>query len=129
MNLRRSSTFSPISVVKIFSAATTSSSFHLQQRARFGVHGGFPELLGIHFAQALEPGDGELFFGVLEDVGEHFGGACLGDFVAVARHGEGRLIGFGDGAGQRAQTLVIGLDSQRPIDAAGEAAPLAKTSS
>ena len=24
---------------------------HFQQRARFGVHGGFPELLGVHFAQ------------------------------------------------------------------------------
>src|ERR1700691_4716463 len=27
---------------------------HLQQRARLGVHGGGPELLGIHFAEALE---------------------------------------------------------------------------
>ena len=71
MNLRRSSTFSPISVVKISSAATTSSSLTLQQRARLGVHRGFPELLGIHFAQALEPRDGEIFLGVLQHVGQH----------------------------------------------------------
>ena len=41
---------------------------HLEERARFGVHRGFPELLGIHFAEALEARDGELLFGVFEDV-------------------------------------------------------------
>ena len=42
----------------------------MQQGARFGVHGGGPELLGIHFAEALEARDGEFFFGVFEDVAE-----------------------------------------------------------
>ena len=41
---------------------------HFQQRARFGVHRGGPELLGIHFAQALEARDGEFFLRVFENV-------------------------------------------------------------
>jgi hypothetical protein len=58
--LRRASTFSPISVVKI-PAATASSSFTLAQGARVRVHGRVPQLLGVHFAQALESRDGEIF--------------------------------------------------------------------
>src|SRR5689334_5305218 len=38
--------------------------FHLQQRARVRVHRRFPELRGIHFAEALEPRDGEIFLRV-----------------------------------------------------------------
>ena len=71
MNLRRSSTFSPISVEKISSAATASSRRTFSSVRDFRVHGGVPKLLGIHFAQALETGDGEFFLGVLEHVIQH----------------------------------------------------------
>ena len=71
MNLRRSSTFSPISVEKIVLGGDGVFQAHLQQRARLGVHRGFPELLGIHFAQALESRDGEIFLRVFEDVVQH----------------------------------------------------------
>ena len=68
MNLRRASTFSPISVVKI-----------LRRRRRLRVSPAaacasprsswFPtSCSAIHFAQALESRDGEIFFGVFQDV-------------------------------------------------------------
>src|SRR6266852_3569410 len=38
--------------------------FHLQQGTRVRVHRRVPELLGVHFAQALESRDGEVFFGI-----------------------------------------------------------------
>ena len=53
MNLRRASTSSPISVVKMFSVSVRSSSFTSQQCAALGIHGGFPELLRAHLAQAF----------------------------------------------------------------------------
>ena len=53
MNARRGSTSSPISVVKISSDAMASSICTLQQPAHGGIHRRFPELLGIHLAQAL----------------------------------------------------------------------------
>ena len=53
MNSRRGSTWSPISVVKISSAATASSILHLHQSPRLGIHRRFPELFRVHFAEAL----------------------------------------------------------------------------
>ena len=60
MNLRRLSTSSPISVEKISFGLGDVLQIHLEQRARFGVHGGFPELLGVHLAQTLVALDGDL---------------------------------------------------------------------
>ncbi len=53
MNLRRASTSSPMSVVKMVSHSAMSSSFTDKQRAALGIHGGFPELRRGHFAQAF----------------------------------------------------------------------------
>src|SRR6266852_1220915 len=38
-----------------------------QQGALFGIKGGFPELLGVHFTQALEAGEGEAALSLLAD--------------------------------------------------------------
>ena len=51
MKFRRGSTSSPISVVKTSSAAM-ASSICTRSGAHLRVHGGFPQLLGVHFAQA-----------------------------------------------------------------------------
>ena len=117
MNLRRSSTFSPISVVKIVLRLDHVFELHLQQRARLGVHGGGPELVGIHLPQALEARDGELLLGVLEHESQHLRGVLLAHLVAIARDRERRLIRGGDGPAQRPQPLLVGRRSQRPIDA------------
>src|SRR5215469_6142310 len=90
--------------------------FDFQQGARFRVHGGFPELRGIHFTKALEPRDGEVFFGVFHDVGQNIGGVFLGGLVAIPGDGEGRLVELLDLFGQGAQALVFGRRSQGPID-------------
>ena len=117
MNLRRLSTFSPMSVEKISSALTTSSSLHLQQRARFGVHGGVPELLGIHFAQPFEPRDGEIFLGVVQHVGQNIGAFSLATLSPLRVTGEGRMIESAiDVARQRPQPLVFRVRSKRPVD-------------
>ncbi len=96
MNLRRSSTFSPISVEKIVLGGDGVLQSHLQQRARLRIHRGFPELLGIHFAQALEPRDAELLLGVLQHVSQHCLRVFLAHFVAIVRDGERRLIVRGE---------------------------------
>ena len=115
MNFRRLSTFSPISVEKISSAACGVVKAHPEQRARFRIHRGFPELVGIHFAQAFEPRDREIFFGVFQDVGEHVRRFFLHDLVAVAGHRERRMIEFTDQIGRGAQALVkLGASRQMP---------------
>src|SRR3989475_10880591 len=76
--------------------------FHLEQRARFRVHGGFPELRGIHLAQALEPGDGELLLRVFEHEGQHVSRPLFHYLVAVARDDERRPVRLGNGVRQRA---------------------------
>src|SRR5207245_244880 len=90
--------------------------FHLEQRARLRVHGGFPELRGIHFAQALKPRDGEIFFRVFHHVAKHVLRSFLGGLVAVARNDKGRLVEFFDLLCQRAQALVFRGGGERPID-------------
>src|SRR5215472_18333659 len=90
--------------------------FDFQQGARFRVHGGFPELRGIHFTKALESRDGEVFFGVFHDVGQNIGSVFLGGLVAIPGDGEGRLVELLDLFGQGAQALVFGRRSQGPID-------------
>ena len=53
MNLRRLSTSSPISVVKIRSVATKIFQPNRQQRPLLRIHRGVGKLLGVHFAQPL----------------------------------------------------------------------------
>ena len=53
MKLRRGSTWSPISVEKISSAVIASSICVFSSRRVVGIHRRFPQLLGIHLAQAL----------------------------------------------------------------------------
>src|SRR5271156_4161464 len=91
---------------------------HFQQGAHFRVHSGVPQLLGIHFAEALEAGDGEIFLGIFQDVIEQAERIFLHDFVAIVGDGEGPAIEFGDGCCESAQTFVIGRGRERPIDAA-----------
>src|SRR5207302_3004882 len=43
---------------------------HLQQAPRLGVHGRIPELLGVHFTEALVALDGEALFGHAVDLVE-----------------------------------------------------------
>ena len=67
MNSRRGSTSSPIRMVKIWSASTASSTVHLQQRALRRVHRRLPELLRVHFAEALVALDREALAGASRD--------------------------------------------------------------
>ncbi len=90
--------------------------FDLEQRAGIRIHGGIPKLLGIHFAQAFETRDGEIFFGVFDDVVEHVHHVGFGDLVSVARDGERRMIEFFDLPGEPAQMLIFGGGSDGPID-------------
>ncbi len=41
--------------------------FDPQQRARFGVHRGFPQLTRVHFAQSFVPLDGQPLFAEIQD--------------------------------------------------------------
>src|ERR1700691_2014856 len=91
---------------------------HFEQGAHFRVHGGVPQLLWIHFAEALEARDGEIFLGVFQDVIEQAERIFLHDFVAIVGDGEGAAIEFGDGRGESAQTLIIRHGREGPIDAA-----------
>src|SRR5437879_2059276 len=94
---------------------------HFQQRARLGVHGGGPQLLGIHFAQALEARNGEVLLGVLEHESEDLGGALFGHLVTIARDRERRLIRSRNGPAERAQSLPVLPRGERPIDSCGVA--------
>src|SRR6201998_2080981 len=89
---------------------------HLQQRAGVRVHGGFPQLLGVHFAQALESSDGEILFGVFHDVVEDVRGFFPGDFRAVARHGERRMVELLDLLGWGAEPLLFSGRGNTPAD-------------
>src|SRR6266702_1040411 len=89
---------------------------HFEERARIRVHRGFPELRRIHFAEALEPRDGEIFLRVFHHVAQHVLRFFLGGLVAVARDEEGRLVEFLDLFRERAQALVFGRGRQRPVD-------------
>src|SRR6266487_1388678 len=89
---------------------------HPEERAGLRVHGGFPELRRIHFAEALEPRDREIFLRVFHHVAQHVLRFFLGGFVAVARDEEGRLVEFLDLFRERAQALVFGRGRQRPVD-------------
>src|SRR6266481_2091159 len=89
---------------------------HLQQRARIRVHGRVPELLGVHFAEALESRDGEIFFGVLDHIVQNIPRFFLGYFRTVVRHYERRLVEFIDQLGKRTQALVLRGGGQRPVD-------------
>ncbi len=60
MNLRRASTSSPISVVKIVSHSAISSSFTESKRAPFGIHRRFPQLRRGHLAQSFVALDREV---------------------------------------------------------------------
>ena len=62
MNSRRGSTLSPISTRNSSSAARGVFHGDLQQRAVGRVERGDAEFLGVHFAQALEPGDLQALF-------------------------------------------------------------------
>ena len=53
MNSRRGSTASPISVVKMSSAATASSMRTCSRRRDFGIDRRLPELRRVHLAEAL----------------------------------------------------------------------------
>ena len=53
MKFLRGSTSSPMRMVKISSTPVTSSSFTRKSVRALGVHGGFPELAWIHFAQTF----------------------------------------------------------------------------
>ena len=54
MNSRRGSTWSPISIEKIWSAAAASSSVTCCERAAGRVHRRLAQLVGVHLAEALE---------------------------------------------------------------------------
>ena len=53
MKFRRGSTSSPISVVNIWSDGDARLDLYPQETAHLGIHGGFPQLGRVHFAQAL----------------------------------------------------------------------------
>ena len=53
MNSRRGSTTSPISLVKMSSASSTSLTLTCSSERAFGVERGLPELLGVHLAEAF----------------------------------------------------------------------------
>src|SRR6266699_3758736 len=89
---------------------------HSEERAGVRVHRGLPELRRIHFAEALEPRDGEIFLRVFHHVAQHVLRFFLGGLVAVARDEEGRLVEFLDLFRERAQALVFGRGRQRPVD-------------
>src|SRR6202522_977106 len=91
---------------------------HFEQGAHFRVHGGVPQLLWIHFAEALEARDGETLAGVFQDVIEQAERTFLHDFLAIVGDGEGAAIEFGDGRGESAPTLIIRHGREGPIDAA-----------
>ena len=83
MNFLRGGTWSPMSMSKTSSAAGGVFEVHPQQRARGGVHGRVPQLLGVHFTQTLVALDLELarVLVLVLDLGH--GGVALGFGVGV----------------------------------------------
>src|SRR5579885_12976 len=90
--------------------------FYLQERAGIRVYSGSPEWRRVHFAQALEARDGEIFLCVFHHVAEDIGGLFLRSLVTISRNDEGRLVVLLDLTSQGAQALVFGGGSQRPMD-------------
>jgi hypothetical protein len=66
-----------MSVVKISFGFDNVFELDLEQRAVLGVHGGFPELRGGHFAQALVALHGVVLLALFDDVGEELAGGLL----------------------------------------------------
>src|SRR5579864_525271 len=89
-----------------------------EERARLGVHGGLPKLVGVHLAEALETRDGEFLFRVFENIAENAEGVVLRHFVAIVRDGERRLIVVANGLAKRAEALVFRRGGEGPVDAA-----------
>ena len=112
MKSRRGSTSSPISMVNTRSASMASSICTLQQAAHGGVHGGFPQLRGVHFAQAFVALAAGGAFG-LGDQPVH-GLAEVADFffllaLAFAAHDAGALAQqAAEGVGGLGQRGVVG---------------------
>ncbi len=115
MNLRRLSTSSPISVVKIWSVATTSSRRTVQQRPLLRIHGGLRQLLGIHLAETFVALHGGVALAFGFDVLEQIAPVVLHVAIFVAHYGERRLVELRDIAGQRTIAAVLGL--MRELDA------------
>ena len=95
MNLRRASTSSPISVVKIVVGFGEIFELDLEQGATLGVHGGLPKLRGGHFAQALVALHLVVLLALLDDVGEELAGGCLFDRLAGGARSAAGLLGLG----------------------------------
>src|SRR5215813_7496715 len=89
---------------------------HLQERARIRVHGRVPKLLCVHFAEAFESGDREIFFGVFDNVTQYVGGLFFGYLRTVSLHSEGWMVEFFNLLGEGAQSFVFGIRSERPVD-------------
>ena len=81
---------------------------YLKQGALFGVHGSLPELVGIHFAEALESLHGEGFFAEGHHVLQQFLAALDGQLVAIGSDVEGRLVIGVDAAVKVQQAALIG---------------------
>ena len=90
MNLRRASTSSPISVVKIVSVSAMSSSFTGSSVRRSGIHRRLPQLRRGHLAQPLVALHLVVLLALLHDVGEQLaGGLLLHRLARNARRGAG----------------------------------------
>jgi hypothetical protein len=72
---------------------------HAQQAAHGRVHGGFPELFGVHFAQAFVALLGEAAFHVGEHPADGVGEAGDGLLLFAAAHDGAGLDEAGDGFG------------------------------
>ena len=100
------------------SASTWSSTLHLEHGALVGVHGGFPQLGGIHFAQPLEALHGERFLPHRHDVLHQFLAILDGQSAAVGGDGEGRAVIFMHALVQIEEAAVFGAGEQVPIEGA-----------
>ena len=65
---------------------------HLQQRALLGIHGGFPQLLGVHFAQPFVALHADVALAFVLDVVQQVAPVRLRFAMVVLHHRERRLI-------------------------------------
>jgi len=89
---------------------------YAQQAAHGGVHGGFPELFGVHFAQAFVALLGDAAFHVGEHPADGVGEAGDGLLLVAAAHDGAGLDEAGDGFGGLADDAVVAGAQEVGVD-------------
>ena len=91
-------------------------NLHLQHGALVGVHGGFPQLRGIHFAQPFEALHGERFLPHRHDVLHQFLAILDGQLVTVGSNDKRLPVIFMHALVQVKQAPVFGAGEQLPVE-------------